>query len=126
PIWRKRMYRAPVEEIAFTLKHVAGLEEALEAGLFGDLTSDLVDAVLGEAGRFASEEIAPLARVGDEHGALLKDGKVTTPPGWKELYRRWVEAGWNALSGPEAYGGQALPTQLAMATQEMWNSAAMA
>jgi alkylation response protein AidB-like acyl-CoA dehydrogenase len=120
------MYRAPVEEIAFTLKHVAGLEEALEAGLFGDLTSDLVDAVLGEAGRFASEEIAPLARVGDEHGALLKDGKVTTPPGWKELYRRWVEAGWNALSGPEAYGGQALPTQLAMATQEMWNSAAMA
>ncbi|MFC3208645.1 acyl-CoA dehydrogenase [Aquamicrobium soli] len=120
------MYRAPVEEIAFTLKHVAGLEEALEAGLFGDLTSDLVDAVLGEAGRFASEEIAPLARVGDEHGALLKDGKVATPPGWKELYRRWVEAGWNALSGPEAYGGQALPTQLAMATQEMWNSAAMA
>ena len=120
------MYRAPVEEIAFTLKHVAGLEEALEAGLFGDLTSDLVDAVLGEAGRFASEEIAPLAKAGDEHGALLKDGKVTTPPGWKELYRRWVEAGWNALSGPEAYGGQALPTQLAMATQEMWNSAAMA
>jgi len=120
------MYRAPVEEIAFTLKHVAGLEEALEAGLFGDLTSDLVDAVLGEAGRFASEEIAPLARAGDEHGALLKDGKVTTPPGWKELYRRWVDAGWNALSGPEAYGGQALPTQLAMAAQEMWNSAAMA
>ncbi|MGB3417431.1 MAG: acyl-CoA dehydrogenase [Mesorhizobium sp.] len=120
------MYRAPVEEIAFTLKHVAGLEEALEAGLFGDLGSDLVDAVLGEAGRFASEEIAPLAKAGDEHGALLKDGKVTTPPGWKELYRRWVDAGWNALSGPEAYGGQALPTQLAMAAQEMWNSAAMA
>ncbi len=120
------MYRAPVEEIAFTLKHVAGLEEALEAGLFGDLGSDLVDAVLGEAGRFASEEIAPLAKAGDEHGALLKGGKVTTPPGWKELYRRWVDAGWNALSGPEAYGGQALPTQLAMAAQEMWNSAAMA
>ncbi len=120
------MYRAPVEEIAFTLKHVAGLDQALASGALGELGGDLVDAVLVEAGRFSSDEIAPLAKVGDEKGALLKDGAVATPPGWKELYRRWAEAGWNALSGPEAYGGQGLPVMLAMAAHEMWNSAAMA
>ncbi|WP_164770639.1 MULTISPECIES: acyl-CoA dehydrogenase N-terminal domain-containing protein, partial [unclassified Mesorhizobium] len=54
------MYRAPVEDIAFTLKHVAGMKSALDAGRFGDLGDDLVDAVLGEAGRFATEEVAPL------------------------------------------------------------------
>ncbi|MHA6644152.1 acyl-CoA dehydrogenase [Mesorhizobium sp. A623] len=120
------MYRAPVEEIGFALKQIADLKQVLDTGAFGDLSEDLVDAVLGEAGRFASEEIAPLARIGDEQGAVLKDGAVTMPAGWKELYRRWTDGGWNALSGPEAYGGQALPTMLAMAAHEMWNSAAMA
>jgi len=120
------MYRAPVEDIAFTLKHVAGMKSALDAGTFGDLGEDLVDAVLSEAGRFATEEVAPLYKIGDEHGAVLKDAAVTTPPGWKELYRRWIDGGWNALSGPEEYGGQALPTMLGVAALEMWNSAAMA
>ncbi|MDX8490014.1 acyl-CoA dehydrogenase family protein [Mesorhizobium sp. VK22B] len=120
------MYRAPVEDIAFTLKHVAGLKPALDAGTFGDLGEDLVDAILSEAGRFASEEVAPLYKIGDEHGAVLKDASVTTPPGWKELYRRWIDGGWNALSGPEEFGGQGLPTMLSVAALEMWNSAAMA
>ncbi|PBB87388.1 acyl-CoA dehydrogenase [Mesorhizobium sp. WSM3876] len=120
------MYRAPVEDIAFTLKHVAGLKPALEAGTFGDLGEDLVDAILAEAGRFASEEVAPLYKIGDEHGAVLKDAAVTMPPGWKELYRRWIDGGWNALSGPEEFGGQGLPTMLGVAALEMWNSAAMA
>ncbi|MER8749769.1 acyl-CoA dehydrogenase [Mesorhizobium sp. M1050] len=120
------MYRAPVEDIAFTLKHVAGMKSALEAGTFGDLGEDLVDAVVAEAGRFATEEVAPLYKIGDQQGAVLKGAAVTTPPGWKELYRRWIDGGWNALSGPEAYGGQALPTMLGVAALEMWNSAAMA
>ncbi|MFA6153354.1 acyl-CoA dehydrogenase [Mesorhizobium sp.] len=120
------MYRAPVEDIAFTLKHVAGMKPALDAGTFGDLGEDLVDAVLSEAGRFATEEVAPLYKIGDEHGAVLNGAAVTMPPGWKELYRRWIDGGWNALSGPEAYGGQALPTMLGVAALEMWNSAAMA
>jgi acyl-CoA dehydrogenase len=120
------MYRAPVEDIAFTLKQVAGLKPALDSGAFGDLGEDLVDAILAEAGRFASEEVAPLYKVGDEHGAVLKDAAVTTPPGWKELYRRWIEGGWNALSGPEEFGGQGLPTMLGVAALEMWNSASMA
>jgi alkylation response protein AidB-like acyl-CoA dehydrogenase len=120
------MYKAPVEDIAFTLKHVAGLKPASDSGTFGDLGEDLVDAILGEAGRFATEEVAPLYKIGDEHGAVLKDAAVTTPPGWKELYRRWIDGGWNALSGPEEFGGQGLPTMLGVAALEMWNSAAMA
>ncbi|WP_027152331.1 acyl-CoA dehydrogenase [Mesorhizobium sp. WSM2561] len=120
------MYRTPVEEIAFTLKHVAGLKPALDAGTFGDLGEDLVDAILAEAGRFASEEVAPLYKIGDEQGAVLSGAAVTMPPGWKELYRRWIDGGWNALSAPEEFGGQALPTMLGVAALEMWNSAAMA
>ena len=100
------MYRAPVEEIAFTLKHVAGLQPALDAGTFGDLTEDLVDAILAEAGRFATEEVAPLTRSATSRARCSKDAAVTMPPGWKDLYRRWTEGGWNALSGPEEFGGQ--------------------
>ena len=74
-------YRAPVEDIAFTLKHSAGLKSALDEGLYGDLTEADVDAVLEEAGKFASTVIAPLNTVGDKHGTPLKDGKVTMPPG---------------------------------------------
>lgn len=120
------MYRAPVADIAFTLKHVAGLKSALEAGSFGELGEDLVDAVLEEAGRFATDEVAPLYKIGDETGAVLKDAAVTMPAGWKDLYRRWIEGGWNGLSAPEEFGGQALPTMLGVAALEMWNSAAMA
>lgn len=120
------MYRAPVEEIAFTLKHVAGLKPALDAGSFGELGEDLVDAILAEAGRFATEEVAPLYKIGDEQGAVLSGAAVTTPAGWKELYRRWIDGGWNGLSAPEEFGGQALPTMLGVAALEMWNSAAMA
>ena len=120
------MYRAPVEEIAFTLNHVAGLKTALDEGRLGDLSEDLVGAILEEAGRFANEEIAPLYKAGDEHGAALKDGKVTTPPGWKELYKNWCAGGWNAIAAPEEFGGQGLPMMLSVAALEMWNSGAMA
>lgn len=119
------MYRAPVSDIAFALKNVAGLGPAIEGGAFGELGEDLVDAVLEEAGRFASDRIAPLNRVGDEVGSTLADARVTTPPGWKETYRAWIDGGWNAIAGPEEYGGQGLPAMLAVAAAEMWNSAAM-
>ena len=119
------MYRAPVEDIAFTLKHVAGLQAAIDAGHLGDLTNDLVDAILNEAGRFASEEVAPLAEEG-EKGTPLKDGVVTTPPGWADLYKNWIAGGWNSLTGTPDYGGQGLPTMLSVATSEMWNSSSMA
>ena len=121
------MYKAPIEEILFTLKHVAGLGDALASGKLGDLTEDLVDAVVTEAGRFATEEIAPLGEVGDTQGARLVEGhNVKSPDGWADLYRAWAEGGWNSLTGPEDFGGQALPHMLLVATFEMWNSGAMA
>src|SRR3546814_11874070 len=120
------MYKAPVEEIAFTLNHVAGLADAARSGAFGDLAPDLVDAILQEAGRFASNEMAPLGDSGDRQGARLADGVVTTPDGWADLYRAWREGGWNGLTGPEEFGGQNLPHMLNVAALEMWNSASMA
>ncbi|MEQ8305529.1 MAG: acyl-CoA dehydrogenase [Hoeflea sp.] len=120
------MYRAPVDEISHTLKSVAGLRKALEDGRFGDLGEDLVDAILTEAGRFATDEIAPLNEIGDTEGAVLEHGEVSTPKGWKKLYRDWIEGGWNGLTGPEEYGGQGLPTLLSVAALEMWNSGALA
>ncbi|MFS2155252.1 acyl-CoA dehydrogenase [Rhizobium sp. Rhizsp42] len=120
------MYKAPVEEIAFTLKHVAGLAHAIDDGLLGDLGEDLVDAILHEAGRFASDEIAPLAEIGDRQGARISDGKVTTPDGWRDLYRNWISGGWNGLTASEDFGGQALPHMLNVAALEMWNSGSMA
>lgn len=120
------MYKAPVEEIAFTLRHVAGLEAALTEGRLGDLSEDLVDAILSEAGRFSSEEIAPLAEVGDRQGATLSDAKVKTPDGWAALYKAWTEGGWNSLTASTGFGGQGLPHMLHVATMEMWNSGSMA
>ncbi|MGN7292092.1 acyl-CoA dehydrogenase [Rhizobium sp. SAFR-030] len=120
------MYRAPVEDIAFTLKHVAGLAKALDDGRLGDLSDDLVDAILSEAGRFASDEVAPLGAVGDTQGARLVDGKVLVPDGWDALYRHWAEGGWNSLAAHPDFGGQGLPHMLNVAALEMWNSGSMA
>src|SRR3954453_23329379 len=117
-------YRAPVAEIAFTLKHGAGLSRTLAQG--GELTADEVDAVLEEAGRFATDVLAPLNSVGDKFGTPFKDGAITMPPGWKEAYRDWSTAGWNAVSLPAQWGGQALPNALNAACIEMWNSASVA
>ena len=82
------MYRAPVDIIAFTLKHSAGFAAAQAEGIYDDLGDDLLEAVLSEAGKFAGDVIAPLNRIGDQRGAVFKDGAVTMPPGWKEAYTR--------------------------------------
>ena len=118
-------YRAPVEDIAFTLKHAAGMGDALTQGLYGDLDTDVIDVVLGEAGKFASDVIAPLNRIGDKHGTPFDDGAVMMPPGWKEAYKSWAAAGWNGLAAPEKFGGQELPHALNAACIEMWNAASM-
>ena len=119
------MYRAPVDAISHTLKHVTGLGAAMDAGKSGELSEDLLDAILEEGGKFASDEVAPLGAVGDEQGAKIEDGVVTTPQGWADLYKRWAEGGWNALTGPEEYGGQGLPISLQTAAFEMWNAGSM-
>lgn len=119
-------YRAPVADIAFALKHAAGLKAALAEGLYGDLDEATVDTVLDEAGKFASDVIAPLNAVGDKFGTPFKDGHVTTPPGWKEAYISWAAAGWNGLASPADFGGQELPHAVNAACIEMWNAASMA
>ncbi|MBG6199146.1 alkylation response protein AidB-like acyl-CoA dehydrogenase [Labrenzia sp. EL_13] len=119
------MYRAPVDEIAFTLKHVCGLGDLQQNTRYAELGDDLVDAIVAEAGRFAAEEIAPLNAVADKHGTPLQDGKVTTPPGWREAYHAWIDGGWNGLSADPESGGQGLPQMLSAAALEMWNSGSM-
>ena len=92
-------YRSPVADILFSLSAVADLPDIIEPGLMGDLDWDAVSSVVAEAGRFATEEIAPLNRPGDLTGARYENGVVTTAPGFADVYRRWAEAGWNGVSG---------------------------
>jgi acyl-CoA dehydrogenase len=119
-------YRAPVAEMLFTLRHVAGLDRLIADGLAPELEEDMSPAILEEAAKFAAERLAPLNRIGDQKGTSFKDGVVTTAPGFREAYRDWAAAGWNALPGPAEFGGQDLPMLLATACGEMWNSACMA
>jgi alkylation response protein AidB-like acyl-CoA dehydrogenase len=119
-------YRAPVADIAFALEHASGFGPALAEGLYGELSQDVVQAVLEEAGRFAGDVLAPLNVTGDRHGTPFKDGAVTTAPGWKDAYRAWAQGGWNGLAAPAQWGGQDLPQAVNAACIEMWNSAALA
>src|SRR5207245_9438453 len=92
----------------------------------GDFDGDITAAVLEEAGKFAADVLAPLNRIGDEHGIKLEGGTVTTAPGWPDAYQRWAAAGWNAVSGPEAFGGQGLPLAINAACTEIWSAANIA
>lgn len=115
-------YRAPVEDVSFFLKTCTALPMLMEQGLV-DLSFDVVDPVLEEAGKFASSVIEPLDRVADKEGCSLKDGAVTTPTGWKAAYSAWAEAGWSAVAAEEEFGGQHLPTTITSALTEFWNTA---
>src|SRR5262245_19838333 len=119
-------YTAPISDILLSLNHGAGLKAAVEAGHYGDFDGDITAAVLEEAGKFASDVLAPLNRVGDEHGIKLDNGVVTTAPGWPDAYQRWTAAGWNAVSGPEAFGGQGLPMAINAACTEIWSASNVA
>jgi alkylation response protein AidB-like acyl-CoA dehydrogenase len=119
-------YRSPVADILFSLKTVVGLPEAIASGLHGDLDWDTVSSVVAEAGRFATDEIAPLNRAGDITGARYENGVVTVPAGFGEVYRRWAEAGWGGVSAPAEFGGMGLPHLVNAACTEIWNGASMA
>src|SRR6516164_5577137 len=119
-------YRAPINDMLLSLNHGAGLLSAVQAGHYGDFDADIVAAVLEEAGKFATDVLAPLNRVGDEHGIKLEANKVTTAPGWPDAYKRWTEGGWNAVSGPEAFGGQGLPLAVNAACTEIWSASNVA
>jgi alkylation response protein AidB-like acyl-CoA dehydrogenase len=119
-------YRAPINDMLLALNHGAGLKAAIEAGHYGDFDADITTAVLEEAGKFATDVLAPLNKVGDEHGIKLEANKVTTAPGWPDAYKRWTDGGWNAVSGPEAFGGQGLPLAINAACTEIWSASNVA
>ncbi|HXF66829.1 MAG TPA: acyl-CoA dehydrogenase [Burkholderiales bacterium] len=116
-------YAAPLEDMRFAITELAGLAEVAALPGCEEVGAELVDAVLAEAAKFAREVLDPLNREGDRQGSRLEGGAVRTPPGFREAYRKFVEGGWNGLTGPPEYGGQGLPHLVAMAVQEMWNSA---
>ncbi len=93
---------------------------------FSEVTPDLVDAILNEAGRFASEVMAPTNGPGDRQGCTFENGVVRTPDGYPSMYKRYIEAGWNGLAFSEELGGQGLPVSLTIATNEMWAASNMA
>jgi acyl-CoA dehydrogenase len=119
-------YIAPLADMRFVIKELVGLEHIAALPPFAEVTPELVDQVLEEAGKFGAEVLAPLNRVGDTHGSRLEDGVVTTPPGFKEAYDQFVAAGWNGLAGEPEFGGQGLPQIVALPVAEIWNSANMA
>jgi 3-(methylthio)propanoyl-CoA dehydrogenase len=119
-------YVAPIRDLQFVIKELCGLETITALPGKGEVTGELVDAVLGEAGKFATRVLSPLNAVGDRLGCKWNDGTVTTPPGFKEAYRQYRDGGWPALPGDPAFGGQGLPHVLAHPVAEIWNGANMA
>ncbi len=119
-------YSAPVKDMRFVLEQVSGLDDVNKLPGYEDATTDIVAAVLEEAGKFAGEVLAPLNWAGDQEGAKWSEDGVTTPAGWKEAYQQFSEAGWNSLAFDTDFGGQGMPGLLSAAVQEMWHSSNMA
>ncbi|MGZ9097549.1 MAG: acyl-CoA dehydrogenase [Micavibrio sp.] len=113
-------YHPPLKDMAFVLEHVVGLYQLPHAA---ELDRETVEAVLEEAGKLARDVLAPINHPGDQAGVTLKDGVVTTAPGFKEAYRQYRDGGWNAVPFEPEYGGQGLPWALGFALQEMWQGA---
>ncbi len=118
-------YQAPLKDMRFALNQLAGLSEVAKLPGYQDATPDTVDAILEEASKFATEVLDPINYPGDQQGSVWKDGAVTTPKGFKDAYRKYVEGGWGALPFEAHWGGQGLPKLVATAVEEMLTSSNM-
>jgi alkylation response protein AidB-like acyl-CoA dehydrogenase len=121
-----RDYQAPLSDMRFVLRELVDLESLARLPGFHDLTIDVAEAILGEAGKFAGAVLSPLNHTGDLEGVRWQDGRVLTAAGWKSAYARFVADGWNALSCPAEFDGQNLPRALSALVEEMWNGANVA
>jgi 3-(methylsulfanyl)propanoyl-CoA dehydrogenase len=118
-----RDYAAPLRDMQFVLRELAPLDDVARLPGCGDVNLELAEAILKEAGKLAAGVLSPLNAVGDREGARVADGEVTTPTGWREAYRQFVDGGWNALSCNPEYGGQGVPRLVSALVEEMWNGA---
>jgi alkylation response protein AidB-like acyl-CoA dehydrogenase len=118
-------YAAPLRDLRFALFELLDSENELKSlPAYESVDAETINAVLEEAGKFASQVIHPLNAVGDREGCTYQgDGVVTAPPGFKAAYQQYVEAGWPSLACDPTYGGQGLPIVLNNAIYEMFNSA---
>src|SRR5512139_14293 len=116
-------YRAPVADMLFVMKELAGLEAVAKLPGFEEAGLDTAQAVLGECARFNEQVVAPLDRAGDTDPSSWSDGQVRTTPGFKQAFRQFAEGGWQGLQHPADFGGQGLPKAIGAACIEMVNSA---
>ena len=113
------VYNAPIADFKFVLNDLLGLDKYANLPGFEEVSPDLVDAILEEAGKVASEVLHPINQSGDLEGCHWNDGVVTTPKGFKEAYDLYVESGWGSLTAKTEHGGQGLPQTLAIMVSEM-------
>lgn len=112
-------YVAPLRDMDFVLEEIVGIDRIKSVERFKDLDSDLFRAVLEEAAKLIENTVSPTNREGDEVGCVFRDGRVMTPPGFKEAYAAYVQGGWVGLALDTEYGGQGLPHLLGVAVSEM-------
>jgi alkylation response protein AidB-like acyl-CoA dehydrogenase len=116
-------YTAPLKDMLFNIRHLAGIEQIAQLPGFEDAGFDTAQAVLEEAAKFNEAVLAPLNFEGDKNPSSFKDGVVTTTPGFKQAFKQFAEAGWQGLQHPVDFGGQGLPKTIGAACIEMCNSA---
>ncbi|MFQ3345328.1 MAG: alkylation response protein AidB-like acyl-CoA dehydrogenase [Porticoccaceae bacterium] len=116
-------YKVPMKDVLFLFNDVFDMQTLYEQVEGGDqATPDMIEAIFAEGAKFSENELAPLYQSGDE-GCVWDDGVVTTPAGFKEAYKTYIEAGWTSLTGTEDAGGQHLPSSVGLAVTEMITTA---
>ncbi|ABM36540.1 acyl-CoA dehydrogenase [Polaromonas naphthalenivorans] len=118
-------YKAPLKDMLFDIKHLAGIDQIAQIPGFEDAGFDTAQAVLEECAKFSEGVLSPLNWEGDKNPSSFQSGVVTTTPGFKEAFKQYVEGGWQGLQHPADFGGQGLPKTIGAACGEMANSANM-